>query len=149
MDYRWNIYLVNLDPVIGSEQGKTRPVLVISDDDINAILPVINSLPITSYKQGRKIKNANRGSPDEVRARLKSGGHLDDNKNMSGMLDRAAENERRLIYDNHGKNLIHSLDAAVDLVHSVDKSTDKPYGSDSKPKHNNTSDNDLPPIPKE
>ena len=55
MDYRWNIYLVNLDPVMGSEQGKTRPVLVISDDDINAILPVINILPITSFKQGRKI----------------------------------------------------------------------------------------------
>lgn len=55
MRYRWNIYLVNLDPTIGSEQGKTRPVLVISDDDINAILPVINILPITSYKQGRKI----------------------------------------------------------------------------------------------
>ena len=52
MDYRWNIYLVNLDPVMGSEQGKTRPVLVISDDDINAILPVLNSLPTTSYKQG-------------------------------------------------------------------------------------------------
>ena len=55
MGYRWDIYLVNLDPVIGSEQGKTRPVLVISDDDINAILPVINILPITSFKQGRKI----------------------------------------------------------------------------------------------
>jgi len=35
MDYRWNIYLVNLDPVMGSEQGKTSPVLIISDDDIN------------------------------------------------------------------------------------------------------------------
>lgn len=55
MDYRWNIYLVNLDPVMGSEQGKTRPVLIISDDEINAILPVINILSITSYKQGRKI----------------------------------------------------------------------------------------------
>ncbi|MCX7068238.1 MAG: type II toxin-antitoxin system PemK/MazF family toxin [Methylococcales bacterium] len=52
---RWEIYLVNLDPTIGSEQGKTRPVLVISDDDINAILPVINILPLTSLKQGRKI----------------------------------------------------------------------------------------------
>lgn len=52
---RWSIYLVNLDPTVGSEQGKTRPVLVISDDDINAILPVINILPITSHKQGRKI----------------------------------------------------------------------------------------------
>jgi mRNA interferase MazF len=72
MDYRWNIYLVNLDPVIGSEQGKTRPVLVISDDDINAILPVINILPITSFKQGRKIY------PNEVFLE-KEQSHLDKN----------------------------------------------------------------------
>ena len=52
---RWEIHLVNLDPTIGSEQGKTRPVLIISDDDINAILPVINILPITSFKDGRRI----------------------------------------------------------------------------------------------
>jgi mRNA interferase MazF len=52
---RWEIYLVNLDPSIGSEQGKTRPVLVISDYEVNAILPVINILPLTSLKQGRRI----------------------------------------------------------------------------------------------
>lgn len=52
---RWSIYWVNIDPTIGSEQSKTRPVLVISDDDINKILPVINILPITSHKQGRKV----------------------------------------------------------------------------------------------
>lgn len=28
---RWSIWLAGLDPVVGSEQGKTRPVLVISD----------------------------------------------------------------------------------------------------------------------
>lgn len=55
MNYRWSIYLVNLDPTIGSEQGKTRPVLVISDDEINNILPVINILPITSHNSGRTI----------------------------------------------------------------------------------------------
>ncbi len=55
MKYRWSIYLVNLDPVIGSEQGKTRPVLIISDEEINTILPVVNALPITSFKEGRKI----------------------------------------------------------------------------------------------
>ena len=48
--YRWNIFLANLDPVIGSEQGKTRPVMVISDDEINGILPVVNILPLTSRK---------------------------------------------------------------------------------------------------
>jgi mRNA interferase MazF len=29
---RGDIYLINLDPVIGSEQGKTRPCLVIQND---------------------------------------------------------------------------------------------------------------------
>ena len=53
--YRWNIFLANLDPVIGSEQGKTRPVLVISEEEINQILPIVNVLPITSRKPGRKI----------------------------------------------------------------------------------------------
>ncbi len=52
---RWGIYLVNLDPTIGSEQGKTRPVLIISSDETNVILPVINMLPLTSLKQGRRI----------------------------------------------------------------------------------------------
>lgn len=32
---KWDIYRANLDPVIGSEQGKSRPVLIISEDDIN------------------------------------------------------------------------------------------------------------------
>lgn len=55
MSYRWHIFLANLDPVIGSEQGKTRPVLVISEEEINQILPVVNVLPITTRKAGRKI----------------------------------------------------------------------------------------------
>ena len=55
MKYRWNIYLVNLDPVVGSEQGKTRPALVISEEDINLVLPVVNILPITSLKKGRRV----------------------------------------------------------------------------------------------
>lgn len=53
--FRWNIFLANLDPIIGSEQSRTRPVLVISEEDINRILPVVNVLPITSRKPGRKI----------------------------------------------------------------------------------------------
>ena len=34
MEYRWHIFLANLDPVIGSEQGRVRPVLVISEEAI-------------------------------------------------------------------------------------------------------------------
>jgi mRNA interferase MazF len=52
---RWSIWLANLEPVVGSEQGKTRPVLVISDSTLNNILPVVNILPLTSHKPGRRI----------------------------------------------------------------------------------------------
>lgn len=52
---RWEIYRANLDPVLGSEQGKTRPVLVISDDALNDLLRVVNVLPLTSRKPGRRV----------------------------------------------------------------------------------------------
>ncbi len=55
MEYRWHIFLANLDPVIGSEQGKTRPVLIISEEELNNILPVINVLPITTKKPNKRI----------------------------------------------------------------------------------------------
>jgi mRNA interferase MazF len=53
--FRWRIFLANLDPVLGSEQGRTRPVVVISDEQINQILPVVNVLPLTTFKAGRRI----------------------------------------------------------------------------------------------
>lgn len=52
---RWSVWLANLGPVMGSEQGKTRPVLVLSDTRLNQILPVVNVLPITSRKRNRRI----------------------------------------------------------------------------------------------
>jgi mRNA interferase MazF len=52
---KWSVYHANLDPVIGSEQGKSRPVLVISENDINELLNIINIIPITSRKPGRVI----------------------------------------------------------------------------------------------
>jgi len=55
MVFRWSVFLANLDPVIGSEQGKTRPVLVISEEGINQVLSIVNVLPITSRKENRRI----------------------------------------------------------------------------------------------
>ncbi len=52
---RWSIYRANLDPVIGSEQGKSRPVLIISEDDINDLLNIVNVIPITTRKPDRRI----------------------------------------------------------------------------------------------
>jgi mRNA interferase MazF len=53
--HKWQNYRANLDPVIGSEQGKTRPVLIISEDAVNSLLNIVNVLPLTSRKQGRII----------------------------------------------------------------------------------------------
>jgi mRNA interferase MazF len=52
---RWSIWQASLDPVVGSEQGKTRPVLIVSDTALNDVLPVINVIPLTSRKPGRRI----------------------------------------------------------------------------------------------
>jgi mRNA interferase MazF len=56
MNYKkWTIWRANLDPVVGSEQGLTRPVLIISDDSINEVINTVNIIPITSLKPGRQI----------------------------------------------------------------------------------------------
>lgn len=48
---RFEVYLVNLDPTIGSEIQKTRPCLVISPDEMNRHIATIIVAPMTS--QGR------------------------------------------------------------------------------------------------
>lgn len=53
--YQWGIFKAGLDPVRGSEQRGTRPVLVVSDEDFNRVMPVVTILPLTSLKPGRKI----------------------------------------------------------------------------------------------
>ncbi len=45
---RGDVVLVNLDPVIGSEQGKTRPALIIQNDIGNEYSPTTIVAPITS-----------------------------------------------------------------------------------------------------
>lgn len=52
---RWSVWLAELDPVVGSEQGKTRPVLVISPTRLNNTLPVVNALPLSSRKSNRRV----------------------------------------------------------------------------------------------
>ncbi|MCL4513338.1 MAG: type II toxin-antitoxin system PemK/MazF family toxin [Candidatus Eremiobacteraeota bacterium] len=45
---RGEIWLVSLDPIIGSEIGKARPALVISNDRGNEFSETVTVLPITS-----------------------------------------------------------------------------------------------------
>jgi mRNA interferase MazF len=48
---RFEVYLVNLDPTIGSEIKKMRSCLVISPDEMNAHIATVIAAPMTT--QGR------------------------------------------------------------------------------------------------
>jgi mRNA interferase MazF len=45
---QFEVYLVALDPTVGSEIKKTRPALVISPDDMNDFLRTVIIVPMTS-----------------------------------------------------------------------------------------------------
>jgi mRNA interferase MazF len=48
---RFDVYLVELDPTVGSEIRKTRPCLVVSPDEMNHHLATVIVAPMTT--QGR------------------------------------------------------------------------------------------------
>lgn len=52
---RGDIVLVNLDPVIGSEQGKTRPAVIIQNDIGNKYSKTTIIAPITSKLYSRSF----------------------------------------------------------------------------------------------
>jgi len=45
---RFDVYLVNLDPTVGSEIRKARPCLVISPDEMNRFIATVIVAPMTT-----------------------------------------------------------------------------------------------------
>jgi len=45
---RFDVYLINLDPTVGSEIHKTRPCLIISPDEMNRHIRTVIIAPMTS-----------------------------------------------------------------------------------------------------
>ena len=56
---RGDIITVNLNPTKGSETGKIRPCVVVTNDVYNQRVPVIQVVPITEWseKKGRIVTN--------------------------------------------------------------------------------------------
>ena len=66
---RYEIHLARLDPVEGSEIGKTRPVVIVSDDLRNRLLQTVVVCPLTSqlHPQWRsRLRLRCAGKPAEV-----------------------------------------------------------------------------------
>lgn len=45
---RFDVWLVNLDPTVGSEIKKTRPGVIVSPDELNAHLQTVVVVPLTT-----------------------------------------------------------------------------------------------------
>ncbi len=59
---RFDVYLINLDPTVGSEIRKTRPCLIVSPDEMNRHIRTVIIAPMTT---------AGRGYPTRVNCKFK------------------------------------------------------------------------------
>jgi len=53
---RGEVYLVNLDPTVGSEVQKTRPCVVVSPDEMNQYIRTIVIAPMTTKQRNYKSR---------------------------------------------------------------------------------------------
>ena len=65
---RFEVYLVNLDPAVGSEIKKTRPCLVVSPDEMNRHIRTVIVAPMTTKGRHYPTRVACRfkGKPGQV-----------------------------------------------------------------------------------
>src|SRR5690349_14551909 len=48
---RWLVVEADLNPVVGSEQGGRRPVLIVSNDEFNEVVSNVTVLPLTARER--------------------------------------------------------------------------------------------------
>lgn len=53
--FQWQLFRADLNPTVGSEQAGIRPVLVVSNEIMNEVLPIVTVLPLTTHKPGRRV----------------------------------------------------------------------------------------------
>ncbi len=104
---RYEIYFADLNPTIGSEIKKVRPVVIISQDEMNKYLETVVVCPLTSklhplWRTRLQIKCANQNAEiavDQIRTiskqRLK--------KKLDKLSDTKAAQLRKLITDMYGE----------------------------------------------
>ena len=71
---RWDLYWVDLEPVVGSEQGGAhRPGLVLSSDAFNKHFPIVTVVPLTGTRHKRRrvypfeviLERGSAGNPED------------------------------------------------------------------------------------
>jgi mRNA interferase MazF len=74
---RGEVYDARLEPIEGSEQGGTRPVIIVTRDAINAYSPVVLAVPCTTYQSGKRVY------PTQVLIQAPDGGLTNDSIAMA------------------------------------------------------------------
>ena len=104
---RYDIYFADLNPTLGSEIKKVRPVVIISQDEMNKYLDTVVICPLTSklhplWRTRIQIQCANKNAEiavDQIRTISK--------QRLKNKLDRLSDSEaaqlRKLITDMYGE----------------------------------------------
>lgn len=105
---RGDVWLTNLDPVIGSEQGKTRPVVIIQNDIANEYSPVVIVAALTTALGPKEY-------PTEVRVRAPEGGLKKDSAILLNQI--RTIDKRRMIerWGTLGPQTMKKLDEALKI----------------------------------
>ena len=90
---RGDIWVAALDPVVGSEQGKTRPVVIIQNDVANQYSPVVIVAAITTTATSKDY-------PTEVRVLAPEGGLRNDS---TVLLNQVRTIDKRRLIEHWGK----------------------------------------------
>ena len=104
---RYEIYLADLNPTIGSEIKKVRPVIIISQDEMNKYLETVLVCPLTSklhpqWRSRLQIKCANKKAEiavDQIRTIRK----LRLRRKIDNLSKSEAAQLRKLITDMYGE----------------------------------------------
>src|SRR5438552_1935486 len=100
---RFEVYLINLDPTVGSEIKKTRPCLVVSPDEMNHSIRTVIVAPLTTKGQPY---------PTRVPCRFKG-------KNGQIVLDQIRTVDRSRLFKKLGKIDGNTAVAVLDVLQEM------------------------------
>ena len=107
---RGDVFMANLEPRSGSEQGGTRPVVVVSRDAINRTSPVVVICPITDAANKKTIY------PSHVKVPAGTGGLRLDSIIVCEQV-RAISNTRLRNHVGHvNRTILTSIEAALKIT---------------------------------
>jgi len=107
---RGDVFMANLEPVQGSEQGGTRPIVVISRDALNQFSPVIVVCSITDAANKKKFY------PSHVKVTAGVGGLTLDSIVVCEQVRAISKNRLRRQIGKFDRQVMASIDTALKIT---------------------------------